>query len=661
MRRIAAFAGVVAILVATAPGVAAEPPEPPPPPAPGGERVQPPATGGGAILESPTLSLSELGTSTTLAFYVNRDITSTNLTFPVPTGLNPVMLKAGIELPVNLRFGNLTVSQGGRTISRVPLPAPDQPQVMEIPLAGTEVSGNWVNVTLTMTAVPIDNYCWDPVAPIRLVNGSIVFAGSERPPTTVAEFLPPVLSKVTIAVPARPSQPESEAAIQVAAAVASRNGQQPEVVVVPLPDGADTLPGRSAPMERQIVVKEGPRKGLFLQGGPGVQSLLISGPGNELPGQARLLDDDALRLAVSSGSAVDSLPEQQLADDKTTLELLKGGGLSSEAMWPRISIDIDQTRWGHPLSGVSVHLIGSYTPLPENFGGEVIVSVGSETIDRWPASGDGTIDRTVQIPDRLLKRYTGLDLAVRTTGNPGHCGDHLPMLLRLDGATGVTVQRANPPVPQGFQSLPQALQPRIRIGIGSDAFADTARAAQIVVGLQRASRVQLQMEVTELQAALASDEPAILISADGWTDTELALPFSVDGGKLTVSGLDPQGESATLELDPATPFGSLQTVFDGKRTVLIATSTGEPRLLDDLLRFLASDPGRWAGLAGRAIVSAPGAQPITIPNPPYDYAAQSRAAEGGDQEGDWFWWAVGGVAAVAAIGALAILMRARRS
>lgn len=643
---------VIGPIIWTAPIATAEPVGPDPVPPTPAVVDAPPGNG-------PTYSLADLGAPSTVAFYVNRDVTSSSLTFPVPAGLNPVALRARIELPVNLRFGSVAVSQGGRTINRQPLPPQDMAE-MVIPLNGVEISGGWVNLNFTVSALPLEDYCWDPIAPIRLVDGAVSFSGTDRPPTTVADFLPPVLRKVTIGVPAKPSQAESTAAVQVAAAVARRNGQQPEVVVVPLPAGAPTLPP-AGPLERQFIVKEGPTKGLSLQGPPESPALLVSGPANELADQVRLLSDDALRYAVSPTTVADALPEPALESDSTTIGQLTGGGLSSEATWPTVGVEIDQTRWGHPLGGVTVHLIGSYTPLPTEFGGEVVASVGGQVVDRWPSEGAGTIDRTVTIPDRLLKRFTSLEVQVRTTGHVGHCGDYLPLLLKLDGATAVTVQRANPPAPQGFQSLPQALMPRVQIGFGSDPFWDTVRAAQIIVGLQRSSGVPLQVDVVPLDQAIGSVDPAVLIAADGWKDKPIALPFTADGGQVNVTGVNAKGESTTLGLDPAKGFGSLQTVFDGQRTVLIATSTGGPGQLDDLLRYLSAQPGRWAGLDGRAILSAPGAEPITVPSPPVDYTSTPQGSPDSTQESDrWFWWGVGGVATLAAVGAVGILLRARR-
>jgi hypothetical protein len=311
------------------------------------------------------------------------------------------------------------------------------------------------------------------------------------------------------------------------------------------------------------------------------------------------------------------------------------------------------------LHGVRVHLIGSYTPLPNSLGGEVTASVGNDTVDRWPTDGNGTIDRWVNIPDRSLKRSTTLDVKVHTTGDAGMCGNYLPLSLVIDGNSAIEVSDAKPPVPPGFQSLPQALMPQVQFGIGGDAFGDTARAAEIAVGLQQMSGVALMTTVTSLKQAIDSKDPAVLISSDGWNDKTIALPFSADKGAITVQGVDSKGDSTTLTLDPAIRYGSLQTAFDGQRSVLVASSNGAPAQLDELLRWLSSERGRWSGLDGRAVISVPGAAPVTVPNPPADLSAPEAPKSSRGQ--DWEWWIVGGVAAVAAIGALLIVLRTRRA
>jgi hypothetical protein len=639
MRRIGALAGVLAALLWTSPVTAAEP-----------------APGGGGIV-APVLELPDMGVSGTIAFTVNRFNASKSVSFPVLPGLVPEEMRARIELPVLLRFGTLTVSQNGRQISRVGLPL-DSDGDLVIPLGGVQLSGEWLTLDLALTVMPASDYCWDDYAPVRLTDAAVVFSGAEVSPKTVADFLPSVLRKVTIGLPAKPSPAESSAAVQVATAVAQRNGQKPDVVVVPLPEGATAFRAPSAPLERKIVVKEGAEKGLSLQGG-GFPSLLVSGEGAELVDQARLLSDESLKLAVSTTAVPGPLPEPEFVPDSTTLADLNQTELLDEALWPKVNIEVDQTRFGHPLADIRIHLVGSYTPLPGNFGGESTVTVGGEVLDRWAATDDGIIDRSLTIPARLIKRSVNLEVAVRATGNPGRCGDHLPIALRIDPASTVQVGTASPPIPRGFQSFPQALMPRIDFGIGEDAFADTVRAARIAVGLQRLSAVPLMTEVKSVREAIDGGGSAILIASGGWTDQSFTLPFNTDGGKITVQGLDPDGEPLSMTLEPQTRFGSIQTIFDGQRAVMIATSNGAPSQLDSLLSWLDGS-GRWSGLNGRAIISIPDGAPLTVPSPLVTDSAQDDSATQGSQQ-DWFWWVAGGIAAIAGVGALLILFKAGRA
>lgn len=640
----------------------------------------------------------DLGSSGSIPFEVFRNVASANLSFNVPTGMTPKELRATLELPVDLRFGSLTVRLGDKTISQVNLPPrreirPANPgaqpsaadgtptpqptptgevpaleptmQEIVIPLTGTPVYGSWVSLSLTMTALGPDNYCWDSLTPIRLLNGSISFDGKETPPTSVAKFLPGVLRAATIAVPNNPSRAESDAAVQLAAEITMRyGGQSPSISVVPLSDGATALPP-SRPLERQFIIREGPETGISLVG-PDVPALLISGPGPELTNQVRLLGDEALQYALESKVIAPKTDlKQELVPDKTTLKELKLNGLKGEDLWPRVRIELDQTKFGHPIDSFRVHLMGSYTPLPDNFGGEVLVMADSTVIDRWPTEPKGIIDRWVAVPHELINRSTNLSVTVHTDGDPGHCGDYLPMDLRIDEASEVEATPSVPPTapyPPGFQSLPQTLMPRVTFGIGADTFGDTARAADIAAGLQQmSSAIPLATTVTSLKEALESPDPAVLVSSDGWDDKNIGLPFSVDKETVTVQATDPAGEAVTLTVEPAMLYGSLQTVFDGNRTLLVATSNGAPQQIDQLLQWLNGERGRWQGINGRALISTAGSsEPVTVPNPPADLSTPTGGGTGSHSTADLIWTVAGGLAGLAVIGALFIVFRTRR-
>lgn len=71
-----------------------------------------------------------------------------------------------------------------------------------IPLAGTELVGNTVTVRLRVHLIPVlENCVYDPANPLRLSDVAISFDGAGTPPTVVADFLPPVLHKLTVFVP----------------------------------------------------------------------------------------------------------------------------------------------------------------------------------------------------------------------------------------------------------------------------------------------------------------------------------------------------------------------------------------------------------------------------------------------------------------------------
>lgn len=641
--RLAALAASIVMLVWTAPYTVAEP------------------TNGGALLDSPTISLADLGSSTMVTFKGDRQTTTASLSFPVPPGLVPVALTATLKLPTPARFGSMTVTQDDRFISRTGVGPADVGPV-NISLAGTQVFGNYVSVKLTSTVIPVDGYCFDALNPVQILDGSVKFAGAETAPTTVAAFMPPVLRKLTVALPPKPSAAESDAAVQLIAAVQARyGGSRRAYAVVPLADGATALPP-SAPLERQVIIKEGPDKGLTLQGNLGVPALLISGPGDELKNQTRLLTDDSLNLAQTPKAVAGPLETQQkIVGNNTTLKEMDMDEFTSIGLWPEVGIDLEQAKFGHPLQGVRVHLIGSYTPPAPDFGAQVTAEVGGETLGRWPGEANATIDHWVDIPDRLLKRSTTLTVSVTTTGNAGYCGAYLPLNLTIDGSTEVQVGgTSKPPLPAGFTSLPQALMPKVLIGIGANAFADTVRAAQIIAGLQRFSSVPIVTQVTSLQQAVGSKDPAILIEADNWTQKSIGLPITAENGHITVAGVDPDGKSVKLTLEPAMKVGSLQTVFDGQRSVLIATSNGSAAQLDELLRWLSSDPDRWPGLNGRAIIALQGQPPVAIPIPQSELPSETEPTTTPKSGFGLVWKIAAGVVAAAVVGAALILLTMRR-
>jgi hypothetical protein len=198
--------------------------------------------------------------------------------------------------------------------------------------------------------------------------------------------------------------------------------------------------------------------------------------------------------------------------------------------------------------------------------------------------------------------------------------------------------------------------PKVEVGIDGG-FDDTRRAVAILVALQRLSALPIDPTVTSLQDAITSSNPAILISAAGWTDTRITLPVAADStGEVTVQNAGGSGDLGMLSLRPHEPFGALQTMRDGDRTVLVATSNGAPDQLDALLVWVNSDFNRWSRVTGNALVAAPGREPVAVttenPQSPKVTVAERRSN---------VLWSAGGVllALLVAVGALIVLRRKR--
>lgn len=612
---------------------------------------------GGLVADAPILSLADLGSDTTIPFYGAQGITS--LTLPVPQGLVPASLDVLVESPVNVATGTLTVMQDDRTLSRVPLPNGDRVPI-SIPLTGVVIADNAATVTLRSYLVPIEGYCLDPSNPLRLVEANVRYEGVETAPRNVAEFLPPVLQQLNLFLPAEPTSAETDAAIRMATSVVARYGKQdPVVTVTPLADGQTVPPGPSLPMQRQVVIREDDEVGVQLTEGPGVATLLITGPAADLTNQSRLLSSDIGRLALASKAVVGPLRSTpQLPPDITSLRDLGQPGATATALAPQVNIALDQTRLGRSAHNIRVHLRGAYTPLPSSVGGQVVALVGGETIDRWSVDGTGIIDRWIDVPDRLLLRYTNLGVALNITGNVGQCGEFQPVTLTIDGDSAVESASASPPIPGGFQSLPQALMPRVEVGI-ADGFDDTRRAVGILAGLQRLSALPIDTAVVSVDDALASSNPAVLVEATSWTHDQVTLPVAGNSdGEITVQDANGSGENSTLQLNPALAFGSLQTVYDGKRTLLVATSNGAPAQLDELLNWLDSDVRRWGNLSGDVLIQAPTGDPVVVNTADNPDATDQTAVE--EQKFPMVAVGIGVAILVAALIAVAVIVARRR-
>ena len=284
-----------------------------------------------------------------------------------------------------------------------------------------------------------------------------------------------------------------------------------------------------------------------------------------------------------------------------------------------------------------MHLRGSYTPLPTSVGGSVVAAINGETIDQWPTDGTGVIDRWVDVPDRLLQRYTNLGVAINIPGNTGRCGEFQPITLTIDGDSPVQTHPSGPAPGAGFQSAPQALMPRMEVGVGEDVFADTRRALSVLVGLQRMSALPMDTAVVPLQQAIDSPNPACSSRPTvGRIRGSRCPSVQPDPVSSKVAGIDGPADATTLTLDPGQRFGSLQMVLDGRAHAAdrhVERSSCATRWAAGVAGFTI--PVRWSRLTGTAVLAPAGSDPVTV-GADEPAAAGRRTVEDGDSLP--YWW-----------------------
>ncbi|MCZ4558023.1 hypothetical protein O4215_20895 [Rhodococcus maanshanensis] len=572
----------------------------------------------GPVLRDASLGLPAIGVGATLSFAGRDDTVS--LQVPVPKDMAPTALRGNLQIPAGAGRGWIDAESAGRILGRVEVPAGIPNAPISIPLAGVPVTDGAAQIRLHSHLAPLDDqWCaedWSENS-LTILDGAVDYTGNEAQPTTIDEFLPPVLTRLSIYVPPDPTRDESAAALEFGTAITARFANQSTAVDLRALDPGEALPTAAAwPLERQVVIAESDTVGAHLATSPaGVPVLTLSGRGDALLDQTRLLTSNLAEITAASTATAGTLDAApMLAPTQTTLGDLGGSSLTATSTGRvTVTVVLDQTRLGRPSGDVRVHLIGNYTPLPSTQNGQLTVTAGDSVLDHWPVSSDGRIDRWIDVPDAALSRFTQLTVNLQVSGAMT-CGSTQPVTLTVDPASLVTSTEQLPPTPGGFQALPQAMLPTVDVGLIDGSFENVRRALAVTTGLQHMTVTPMRPELVDLDEAVASGSPAILIAPDGGLPDSVRLPLARTG-ESTVTLTDLTGESPTQTVDvPSLQFGSVQAAWDDDRDrmLVVATSTGVPASVDRILDWLRADPKRWAALRGEALFQTGDREPVMV-------------------------------------------------
>lgn len=530
---------------------------------------------------------------------------------PVPKGLTPQTLTGTVQTPVDLDSGHLEAWSGDLLLARLAVDGASEFMPVEIPLDRARVRDGVADVTLRTVLTSKGEACPDwTERSLELRDSEVIFDGEPEVPRVLADFIPPVLERLEIYLPTNPSTVESEAAAELALAASARFGPRDlEVAVLP----ADGVRATSAsPFTRRVEMREDPQTRITLVDAP-VPTVEIVGDASTLAHQARSVSSDLRDLAITDSVTVESnLPAPRALITEATLDELGTGPVSSRGVGTvTATFGLDQTRLATVAGDVTLELSGVYSPPPSERSGLVVVDASGTVIDSWVADQSGLIDRTVVVPAGVLGRYTDVSVSLQTSGAGAACGVVQPLSMVVSGDSVLRIGESGSPAPRGFDSMPQAMMPRVQVATGSASLDDTRRAITILAELQALSASLLRPEWVTVEKLTEGEAPGLLVSSDGAADG-LPLPLELTGGRtLEVVGTG-NGESATMQFTEDIDFASLQVVEDADRAILVASTSSGSGELDRTLEWLSADPDRWAGLRGDVLFTAPGREPVQL-------------------------------------------------
>lgn len=575
---------------------------------------------------------------------------------PVPRGLNPKILRSTVQTPVDMERGHLEAWSGDLLLSRIPLDGTRENISVEIPLERADVRNGVADVSLRTVLTPSGLGCPDwTERPLELRDSEVVFEGEPETPEVLADFIPPVLERLEIYLPAEPTDAEAEAAAVLATTAAVKFGSRDlDVDVLPV---NGPRPPEASPFTRRVEFVEGEESVVEMVDAP-VPTVRIEGDDISLSMQARTVSTELRTLAITDSATPDTPlePAPALVTTATLDELgigtvgVRGVGTVSAPF------GLDQTQLGAVVGDVTLDLAGMYSPPPDGRSGLIVVTAGGKEIDSWVADSSGVIDRTMTVPVEVMGRFTDVRVELQTAGEAAACGLAQPLSLNIKGDSRVTLDDSSSPAPLGFESLPQALMPRVQVAADERSLDDVARAITILSELQALSDALLRPDWVTVDELLDSDAPGILLTSHPTPD-EVDLPLTLTSGRsLDVVGAG-EGEPATLRFFEDIDFASIQVVEDGDRALLVASSTSSTSSsgsseIDRTLDWLAADRDRWGGLRGNVLFTAPGREPVQLSTADVFHAQETWSSESNATRTVLI---VGSVVAVAAIALAGIL------
>jgi hypothetical protein len=553
---------------------------------------------------SVTIGWSALGLKPSVNLAQTGYTTTSNV--PVPAGLHPAILNGVLTVGQNAGSGDLEVEDAsGSILGSVALPSATSASGevrFHVPLGGLAVSRGSARLTLALRGGSAQGCVVPPE--VLLSALSTTFTGTPAQPRTIDDFFPPVLQRITIDTDAQPTLAEQQAVLTLTAALTAHYaGLPPTIAVGALPPGGAVSAPPASPLDRTVVVREGGSAGIALSTAPGGAAILqVSGTGAALTRQASVFATSLSSLLHAPRAVAESAPARAVRSTASQytfsqLGLSAGGQVVGAVSSP---LTLPEGVLGGPLNSITVHMLGTYTPVTAPGRGTLTASVGGVLLAGVGLGPSGKLDTTFTIPRQLLSSSTQIQLTVDY--GPGTlCGPVTPPLsFSIFPWSSITVARQVTPS-GGFATLPGSFLRGMNVAVQGGSTAALNAAAIAVSGLQTLTGTQLEPTVIPFGQG-ATSRTSTVIAADSASVRRLRLnpPLALAPGQISAQlvgapSIAVSGGAGAIEVfaDPSR-----------RRTVLLVTTTGAWSLLDPV--FSALSVSGWFGLSGDTYASVNG-------------------------------------------------------
>ncbi len=584
------------------------------------------------------------------------------ITIPASPDLVPQTLVGTATLSPDAGSATVEVHDGQERVALLRLSGTD-PTPFTIPLPPPEADAD-ATVLEVRTYLPFDDRdCRgrSTVPEVRLSGLTVQVDDSSEPPTTVGEFLPRVLRRARLWVPAAGTAATTSAALRLGTGLIHRYGAMPvQVEVRTLEDG--TLPDLPyAPLERDFVIGSdgADRDAITVTQSDGGASLLVLPRSNPEAAAAAVFDELAV---VALGDTVDVAGQPAApaipARERTFLSLGLPTGAAQGMGRVEVGVDMPQAAFGGMVKSFHLRLQGRTTPSSDGSNVQVSVLFDDELVDVIPATSDGefSVDETVAIPPQ--GRQNRLTVVAEERGDHGPCSAAaLPIELQVSGSSSAAAE-LGPSLGPGFVRFPQAALPASDVVVADHEPGSVAAAVGLVVALQRLSPLLVGTDLVTVRgtesvaAAIHDDKPAVL-AWDGDARALRGLELEILPTESTRTVLSLSGEP--LELHRDVPV--LQAVPRAGGEILAATAP-DAGSLRDLVVTATEEGGGFEALRGDVAVLT-GSGRLRFAQADND-ALPGGKASGSDDDVPGRRFAAGALVVVVAAGIVLFVVRARR-